>query len=127
MREIIDITPFTEEEKMLAALKTIVEENEKAFYVLNKKRYTEMQTAFQSLVRLLKESDPDAKVSVHFRKGFKDIGGISFEASDLTVQTYEMDEFKRIVSLADNFEVHPIKGNRLAGSFTFLGVMQKRT
>lgn len=127
MADIIDITPPTEEELILMALKKAIKENEKALYVLNDKRYQEMQEAFLILSRLLDDDDPTTKIDVHFRPGFKDIGGISFEASDLTIQTFDMDDFKRVVNLADNFEVHPIKGGRIAGSFTFLNVMTKKT
>jgi len=115
------------EEKLLAALKRAIEENEKSLYVLNKKRYGEMEEAFHTLRELLLSNDPQAKVDMELRPGFKNIGDVSFETSDICIQTFQMDAFKRVMQLADNFEVHPLLNGRVEGSLAFLNIMHKKT
>ena len=64
MKEIIDITPMSDEERFWALLAKAYNMQQaadaKALYALNKQRYKEMQEAYELLKELASESDPEA-------------------------------------------------------------------
>ena len=69
MKEIIDITPISEDEIMWAGLAKALQmaEESKSLYTINKKRYAEMQKAY----KLLRELDPDAQFECKCRDRFR--------------------------------------------------------
>lgn len=129
MKEIIDITPISEDEIMWAGLAKALQmaEANKSLYTINKKRYAEMQKAYKLLKELVLECDPDAQFEYKCRDPFQDICDIGVRCAELDVMTQDMPAWKEIVNLADNFSVTPIQGNRIWITFTFLDVMTKRT
>lgn len=127
MKEIIDITPPTQEEIMLEGLKKAVEEHEKGLHLIDQKRYNEMQRALHLISEIVLDNDPDAKIECGFIESFKDVGYVEIKTCDLSVQGYEMETFREVVELATTFEAHPIKGNKMSCSLTFAGIMHKKT
>lgn len=129
MKEIIDITPISEDEIMWAGLAKALQmaEANKSLYTINKKRYAEMQKAYKLLKELVLECDPDAQFECKCRDPFQDICDIGVRCAELDVMTQDMPAWEEIVNLADNFSVTPIQGNRIWITFTFLDVMTKRT
>ena len=73
MKEIIDITPISEDEIMWAGLAKALQmaEESKSLYTINKKRYAEMQKAYKLLRELDLECDPDAQFECKCRDRFR--------------------------------------------------------
>lgn len=126
-KEIIDITPPTDEEIFLAAIQKYVAQTEKGLYVFNDKRYKELQRAYNLLRKLLLEYDPEAEIEIEPSPINKKNWQIQFKTTEITVMTDEMPVWTEITNLADNFCCDPTtRGKRLRGGFVFLDVMTKR-
>lgn len=126
-KEIIDITPPTDEEIFLAAMRKYVSQTEKGLYVFNDKRYGELKHAYNLLRKLLLEFDPEAEIEIEPSPIDKADWQIKFKTTEITIMTDAMPEWTKITNLADNFCCDPmVKGKRLRGGFVFLDVMTRK-
>lgn len=130
MKEIIDITPMSDEERFWALFAESYDIQQaadaKALYALNKQRYKEMQEAYKLLKALASESDPEAEVTYETREGLKSTFDVEVICNMLEVTNSQMETFKRIVELADNVGIWPAPHKQISVSFTFNNVMTKR-
>ena len=122
--EKLDLTKLTREElaeRLLDAMKR----GEKATYALNKERFDEMLFAVDELKDLLFKNNPNTTIKWEFRYGIKTTADIIFETEEVAFFATNMDRFKKVVNLADGFETHPLKNEKLSGSLMFKNVAQK--
>lgn len=130
MKEIIDITPMSEEERFWAMLAKAYNMQQaadaKALYALNKQRYKEMQEAYELLKELALESDPEAEVTYGISAVYKERGNVEMICTNFGADTDQMDMFRQVVGLADNFDIMPKTNGTISIIFSFNNVMTKR-
>ena len=130
MKEIIDITPMSEEERFWASMEKALEakakENAKSLWVVNKERYNDMHKAYDLLKEIVTEYDESATFECQMNDIFPDVGEIAVYCTDLTVRVYSMDAMREVMNLVDNFEIVPATNDRIMIGLTFLNVMIKR-
>lgn len=131
MKEIIDITPMSEDDAfwsvMAKAYADMQAEEAKSLYVVNKQRYAEMQEAYRLLKELALECDPEAEVTCELRHPHKSTGDVEVVCYNLDVAPSFMPQFRDLIDLADNIGIWPAPNKKVSISFTFAGVMTKRT
>lgn len=130
MKEIIDITPMSDEERFWALFAESYDIQQaadaKALYALNKQRYKEMQEAYKLLKELALESDPEAEVTYGISTVYKERGNVEMICTNFGADTDQMDMFRQVVGLADNFDIMPKTNGTISIIFSFNDVMTKR-
>ena len=130
MKEIIDITPMSEEERFWAMLAKAYNMQQaadaKALYALNKQRYKEMQEAYELIKELALDCDSNAKTALRINEFDKQCGCIDIICSNFGAETDQMEMFLSAAHLADNFDVMPKTDGNLIITFSFNNVMTKR-
>ena len=130
MKEIIDITPMSDEERFWASMEKALEakakENAKSLWVVNKERYNDMHKAYDLLKEIVTEYDESTTFECQMNDIFPDVGEIAVYCTDLTVRVYSMDAMREVMNLVDNFEIVPTTNDRIMIGLTFLNVMTKR-
>lgn len=92
-----------------------------AVKLLNFKRYHDLLEAFYKLQKLLKETNPESKLSIDIDQNFN-FGCISVELTDLSV--IKPLDFSAVIKRSDNFEIYPLVNGNLKFDITFHNVIK---
>lgn len=103
------------EESLTDYMHEIEVEEADVFRVLNPARLEQMQLSYALLKYMAGRTG--AQVSYKLCEPFRSMGSITMEGENLTF--WDAKYFNRIMQVADNMEVYPLKKNRVRLSFTF--------
>lgn len=94
---------------------------EERTHILNPKRVVEMETAYNTISKIVLSISPDAEIKCHLSELTPAHAVIDIVTDELIVQ--DIRQFITGIENANNFEIYPLKKGKMCIAIMFHGIM----